>query len=148
HPWIDPSKMAFGVNAENTEGHPANDAGRRDPWIDVRDAHIDFELTAPRVASQKVSAAVTSIGGAASFAPAAAVINAYDDNPADPPPSDYPSTEFILDLLLTTIVLRPPFLRGAKLDPSGQLIADPAKTQVKFTLPRLKVRLAQGSAAN
>src|SRR5262249_11317697 len=51
-------------------------------------------------------------------------------------------------MLLTTAVLRPPFLRGAKLDPSGQLLADQNKTQVKFTLPRLKVRLNQGSATN
>ncbi|MBN9617379.1 MAG: hypothetical protein J0G35_17585, partial [Acidobacteriales bacterium] len=51
HPFIDPSSMTFGVDAENVEGHPASDPGRRDPWIDVRDAHIDFQLSAPRTAS-------------------------------------------------------------------------------------------------
>jgi hypothetical protein len=77
--------MTFGVNAENTEGHPANDASRRDPWIDIRDAHIDFELSAPRVVSQKVLTAVTTIGGASGFANAAAVLAAYDLNTADAP---------------------------------------------------------------
>jgi len=144
-PYIDPTTMTFGVNAENTEGHPASDPGRRDPWIDVRDAEIDFELSAPREVSQKVASAVAAIGGSGSFASAAAVLAAYDANTADPPPSDYPSTDFTLDLLLTTIVLRPPFLRGAKLDPSGILTEDPQHAQVKITLPKIKVRLTQGS---
>jgi hypothetical protein len=99
----------------------------------VRDAHINFQLSAPRIASQKISTAVTAIGAAAGFAPSAAVITAYDSNVADPPPSDYPSTEFVLDMLLTTVVLRPPFLRGAKLDPSGILLADPSHTTVRIT---------------
>jgi hypothetical protein len=145
HPYIDPSNMKFGVEAENTEGHPANDPGRRDPWIDIRDAHIDFELSAPRIASQKVATAVSAIGSASGFATTTAVLTAYDSNPSDPPPSDYPSTEFTLDLVLTTIVLRPPFLRPAKLLPNGQLVEDTTKSEVKFTLPRIKARLAQGS---
>jgi peptidoglycan hydrolase-like protein with peptidoglycan-binding domain len=144
-PYVDPSTMTFGVNAENTEGHPANDAGRRDPWIDVRDAQIDFELSAPREVSQKVASAVSNIGSSAGFAGCAAVLKAYDANTADPPPSDYASTAFVLDLVLTTAVLRPPFLRGAKLDPSGILLDDPTHVQVKITLPKIKVRLSQGS---
>jgi hypothetical protein len=147
-PYIDPSKMTFGVKGENTEGHPANDPGRRDPWIDIRDAHIDFQLTAPSIASQKVAAAVTAIGGAAGFAQAAAVLSAYDNNPADPPPSDYASTEFTLDMLLTTVLLRPPFLRPAKLQPNGQMVEDTTKSDVTFTLPKIKVRLTQGSGLN
>jgi hypothetical protein len=144
-PYIDPSSMTFGVNAENTEGHPANDPGRRDPWIDVRDAQIDFELSAPREVSQKVATAVSDIGASQSFASTSAVLQAYDPNTSDPPPSDYASTDFVLDLMLTTIVLRPPFLRGAKLDPSGVLLEDPTHAQVKITLPKIKVRLSQGS---
>lgn len=147
-PYIDPTRMTFGVNAENTEGHPANDPGRRDPWIDIRDAHIDFQLTAPSIASQKAAAAVTAIGGAAGFAQAAAVLNAYDNNPADPPPSDYASTEFTLDMLLTTVLLRPPFLRPAKLQPNGLMVEDTTKSDVTFTLPKIKVRLTQGSGLN
>ncbi|MBS1813314.1 MAG: hypothetical protein JSS87_00395 [Acidobacteria bacterium] len=148
-PYVDPTNMTFGVQAENTEGHPENDAGRRDPWLDLRDAHIEFELSAPRTASAKVTAAVLALGADAGFKNAAAVLADYDPNTADAPPSDYPSTEFSLDLLLTSVVLRPPFLVGARLDePSGLLIEDTEHNRVTFTLPRIKVRLAQGSGAN
>lgn len=140
---IDPSNMSLGWS--NTENHPQNDASRRDPWIDVRDARLDFQLVVPRVASQKVSTAVAAIGTSPDFANTAQVLAAYDNIPTDAPPSDYPSTGFVLDLLLTTVVLRPPFLRGAKRDPNGQLVPDPENEQVKFTLPRLKFRLSQGS---
>lgn len=139
---LDPTNMS--ITAANAENHPQNDASRRDPWIDIRDAKLDFQLLVPRVAAQKVSTAVTAIGNSSSFANAAAVINAYDTIPNDAPPSDYPTTGFTLDLLLTTIVLRPPFLRGAKREPNGQLVPDPQHEQVKFTLPRLKFRLQQG----
>ena len=144
-PYIDPSTMTFGVNAANTEGHPANDPGRRDPWIDVGDAQIDFELSAPRVASQKVAGAVLAIGGASGFADAAAALAQFGSNSPSALPTDYAGTAFTLDLVLTTIVLRPPFLIGAKLDPSGILVQDDNKHQVKFTLPKIKARLSQGS---
>src|SRR5262249_12824763 len=49
---FDPKTMTLSRAAENTEGHPANDPGRRDPWIDISDDQIAFELSAPRVASQ------------------------------------------------------------------------------------------------
>ena len=63
-PYLDLSRMTMGIEAENTEGHPANDASRRAPLIDIRDSKIDFELVVPRVASQKVSTAVAAIGPA------------------------------------------------------------------------------------
>jgi hypothetical protein len=141
---VDPSNMS--LTWANAENHPEKDASRRDPWIDVRDAKLDFQLVVPRVASQKVSTAVAAIGASAPFANTAQVLTAYDSNPNDAPPSDYPSTGFALDLLLTSVVLRPPFLRGAKREPNGQLVPDPENEQVKFTLPRLKFRLAQGAA--
>lgn len=139
---LDPMNMS--IAGSNVENHPQNDASRRDPWIDIRDAKLDFQLVVPRVAAQKVSTAVAAIGGGGSFANSAAVITAYDNNPNDAPPSDYPTTGFTLDLLLTTVVLRPPFLRGAKREPNGQLVPDPQHEQVSFTLPRLKFRLLQG----
>jgi hypothetical protein len=155
HPHVDPLKLTFSIDAENTEGHPANDPGRRDPWIDLQDTHINFELSAPRVASQKVTTAVTAINSgnnANNFANAAAVLTAYDSNaanpPPNPPPSDYASTQFILDLILTAPLLRTPFLVGAKLDPSGILAEDPLHPHVSFTLPKIKMRLAQGSGPN
>src|SRR5260370_1197432 len=74
--------------------------------------------------------------------------NWYAPSIAHPAPSEYASTEFTLDLLLTTIILRVPFLLPAKLMPNGQLVEDKTKARVEFTLPRIKVRLAQGSANN
>src|SRR5262249_12507105 len=56
-----------------------------------------------------------------------------------------PSPGFVCDLLRPGVVLRPPFLRGAKRDPNGQLVPDPQNEKVKITLPRLKFRLVQGS---
>lgn len=144
-PYIDPSRMVMGIEAENTEGHPQHDASRRDPWIDIRDSKIEFQLVVPRAASQKVSTAVAAIGGDPGFANTGAVLAAYDVNPLDPPPSDYASTEFVLDFVLTSIVLRPPFLRGAKREPDGQLVPDPEHEEVEFTLPRIKMRVFQGS---
>jgi len=40
----------------------------------------------------------------------------------------------------------PPFLRGAKRAPNGQIVPDPQNQKVTITRPRLKFRLAQGSA--
>ncbi len=145
-PYFDPSRMVMGVDADNTEGHPLNDPARRDPWIDIRDSKLEFQLTVPRVASAIINQAVSSIGSDAAFATTAAIFNQYDFIPTDAPPSDYPNTEFTLDFLLTSIVLRPPFLRGAKREPDGILVPDPQNEQVKITLPKIKMRLSQGSA--
>jgi hypothetical protein len=82
-PNFDPKTMTLSWAAENSEGHPANDPGRRDPWIDISDDQIVFELSAPRVASQKVTTAVAAIGNTAGFADAAAVLNAYDGSIVD-----------------------------------------------------------------
>jgi hypothetical protein len=144
-PFIDPSRMVMGIQAENTAGHPQHDASRRDPWIDIRDSKIEFQLVVPRIASQKASTAVAAIGSDPAFANTGAVLAAYDVNPLDAPPSDYASTEFVLDFVLTSVVLRPPFLRGAKREPDGQLVPDPEHEEVAFTLPRIKMRVSQGS---
>ncbi|MEM8842445.1 MAG: hypothetical protein AAGD47_11785, partial [Pseudomonadota bacterium] len=63
----------------------------------------------------------------------------------DPPPSDYPSTEFILDMVITGAVLRPPFLKAARLLPDGRLVPVDGDDDVEITLPRFKLRLSQGS---
>ena len=146
-PWFDWKSLSFGIDAENTEGHPATDPGRRDPWIDIHDAQIEFELNAPRAASQKVSQAVTAIGNSNSFADAAAVLKAFDSGPSFTAVSDYPSTAFTLDLLVTTAILRLPFLQPAKLDPSGILVANSTVKNVQISLPRVRLRLQQGSSA-
>ncbi|HKQ04762.1 MAG TPA: hypothetical protein VJ464_06490 [Blastocatellia bacterium] len=142
-PAINLRTMSFTVVAANADNHPKNDPGQRTPWIDIRDAGIEFQLTVPRVQSAKITQAMGQILAANPNFPAAAVINAYD---TVPPSDDYPNTEFTLDFILTSIVLRPPFLRGAKRGADGQMVADPENQEVKFTLPKIKMRLAQGSA--
>lgn len=143
---IDPSTMS--ISTANAENHPETDSSRRDPWIDVHDTRLDFQLLVPRVASQKVSSAVGLIGANAAFANTLQVLAAYDAVPGDLPPSDYPTTGFTLDLLLTGVVLRPPFLRGAKRETNGQLVLDPQHEKVAITLPRLRFRFAQGPLNN
>ena len=80
--------------AENTEGHPANDPGRRDPWIDISDDQIDFELSAPRVASQKVTTAVAAIGSAPALRRRGRRAQRVRQQREHPAPSDYAGTEF------------------------------------------------------
>ncbi|MDO9712259.1 hypothetical protein [Paracraurococcus lichenis] len=146
-PWFDWRSMSFGIDAENTEGHPAKDVSRREPWLDIHDTEVEFELLAPRAASQKVQQAVAAIGGAGDFAAAAAVLTALDAGPSLTAASDYPSTTFTLDILLKTAMLRLPFLRPARLDPSGILVEDTATKNVEITLPGIRLRLQQGSSA-
>ncbi|RAP77725.1 hypothetical protein [Paenibacillus montanisoli] len=143
-PFVDLDNMRIGVEAENKEGHPLNDPGRRNPWMDIRDSKIEFQLTAPRIASQKIAQAVTALAGNPDFKDEADLLSTLGDGAV----SDFPNTEFTLDLLLAGVVLRPPFLRGAKRGADGQLIPDPHHAEVKFTLPKVKARLAQGSGVN
>jgi len=146
--YFDPTTMSFGVTATNTEGHPRDDLSRRDPWIDLRDTAVDFQLVAPRIGSPVVAAGHTPIDASPDpdFAPTDAVLDAIDALPIDMPTSDYPSTDFRLELVFTTAVLRPPFLKPAKLRADGLLEPNPSYTSVSITLPKIKVTLAQDAA--
>jgi hypothetical protein len=144
--FFDPTTMSFGVTAQNTEGHPKDDPSRRDPWIDLRDTAVDFQLVAPRVGSPVIEAGHTTNADpdpGDPFAPTDAVLDELDLLPVDSPPSDYPSTDFTLDLVFTTAVLRPPFLSPAKLRADGLLEPDDSRTSVTLTLPKIKVRIRQ-----
>ncbi|MBU1378540.1 MAG: hypothetical protein KKE02_15335 [Alphaproteobacteria bacterium] len=143
---FDPLHGILRADAANTEGHPRSQPGRREPWFDITDTHVEFALSAPRAAGQIVANGVATIsGGDAAFAPTRAVLDAWDAIPGDAPPSDYPGTGFSLDLMLAGIVMRPPFLKPAQMQPDGLLVPDTSRTDVVFTLPRIKLRLAQGS---
>lgn len=143
---FDPVNGTLRAKAANQDGHPRNQPGRREPWFDITDTRVEFALSVPRAAGQIVANGVASIPGSdAAFAPVRAVLDALDAVPADAPPSEYPGTGFMLDLVLAGIVLRPPFLKPAKMEADGLLVPDPSFTDVTFTLPRLKLRLAQGS---
>jgi large repetitive protein len=143
--YFDPTTGAIGIDAQNTEGHPRDDGARRDPWIDIRDTAINFELTAPREASGIIAAGAVSLNPG-SDAAVIALLGGLDAIPADAPPSDYPSTRFTLDMVITGAVLRPPFLKPADLLPDGRLAPRPTTAPaVAITLPRFKLRLSQGS---
>lgn len=143
---FDPMKGVLRAKAANTEGHPRSQPGRREPWLDVTDTHVEFALAAPRAVGQIVANGVATIAGSDSaFALVRAVLDAWDAVPGDAPPSDYPGTGFSLDLVLAGIVLRPPFLKPARLETDGLLVPDASRTGVTFNLPRIKLRLSQGS---
>jgi hypothetical protein len=148
--WFDPTNFSFGIRATNGPGHPNDDPTRRDPWIDLRDTTIDFQLLAPRIPSAIVQSGQAPIDAnpPPAFIATDAVLDALDTAPFGAPFafSDYPSTEFVLDLVVTSAVLRPPFLQPAKLQDDGLLVPDPAFKDVTLTLPKLKLQIRHGSA--
>lgn len=142
---FDPMAGVLRADAANTEGHPRTQPGRREPWLDITDTRVEFAMAVPRVAGAIVANGVATIPGTdAAFAPVRGVLNALDGVPNDAPPSDYPGTGFTLDLVLAGIVLRPPFLKPAKMEADGLLVPDTSLTDVTFTLPKVKLRLSQG----
>jgi large repetitive protein len=146
---FDPMNGVLRAQAANTNGHPRTQPGRREPWLDITDTRVEFAMSVPRSAGTIIANGVASIpGGDVNFAPVRAVLDAWDSIPGDAPPSDFPGTGFTLDLVLAGIVLRPPFLKPAKLEADGLLVPDPSRPDVSFTLPRIKLRLAQGSGAS
>lgn len=147
-PSFDPMTGTLRAGAGNSEGHPRNQPDRREPWLDVTDARVEFALTVPRAAGQIVAAGVASVpAGAGAFQPVRDVLAGLDSNPADAPPSDYPGTGFSLDLVLAGIEIRPPFLEPAKMEANGLLVPDTSRPDVVFHLPRVKLRVSQGSDA-
>ena len=140
---IDPTNLTIRADARNVEGHPRDDPSRRRPWIDLKDTTIDFSLFAPRDPSATVLAAQASAATNVQN-----VFNAWDAPPVDPAPSDYPSSAFVLDLVLTSAVLRPPLLHPAKPGADGMLDPDPDFDAVRLTLPKLKARITQPSTLN
>ena len=58
-----------------------------------------------------------------------------------------PTGPFTARLTVPSAVLRAPFLRGARLDSTGMLEADPVHPVVKFTLPRLTIEASYADAA-
>ncbi|MCB5185576.1 hypothetical protein LG201_10215 [Methylobacillus gramineus] len=146
---FDPISGKLSMDASNTEGHPRNQAGRRDPWLDITDTRVEFSMSAPRAAGAIVASGVATIpANDSNFAPVQDVLEAWDSIPNDAAPSDYPGTGVTLDLVLSGIVLRPPFLKPAKMELDGLLVADPAFRDVVFNLPRIKLRLSQDSGLN
>ncbi|WP_299046105.1 hypothetical protein [uncultured Tateyamaria sp.] len=148
-PTFDPSTGTLTAGAANTEGHPRNQPDRSEPWLDVTDTRVEFSMTVPRVAGTIIATGVGTVpGGDADFQPLRDVLDALDAPPIDPPPSDFPNTGFTLDLVLAGIELRPPFLQPAEMRPDGLLVPHSTRRDVVFHLPKIKLRLTQGSDAN
>ena len=141
-PVLDLPNARFTLDATAGGVHPQDDPTRRDPWIDIRDTQIAFEFFAPRIGSPLIAGA-TGIP-----ATTANVFDVIDAMPLDVPVSDYPGAQFTLNMLLTTVVLRPPMLKGAKLRADGLLEPDPTHPTVSFSLPKLRMQLAQDAAGN
>lgn len=67
--------------------------------------------------------------------------------PSDTAPSDYPGTQFRLELLFNLVTITFPGLVGAKPD-GAFLTPDPDHREVKFDLPRIVLQIDQDSAAD
>jgi large repetitive protein len=135
----------FSVAGGVDEGAPAYDPANRQPVFDLAETAVEFELLVPRVRSDIVFAAEGSLGTNSSFQPTKAVLDVLA-GPANSPTTDYPSTGFVLDLILDAPSLRPPFLQPAKLADTGTLVPDDSVKEVTLTLPKLRFRLSHGDA--
>ncbi|ABG33206.1 hypothetical protein CEP88_08080 [Roseobacter denitrificans] len=148
-PTFDPSTGTLSGAAANSEGHPRNQPDRSEPWLDVTDTKVEFSMTVPRVSGAIIADGVAGVaGGDAAFQAVRDVLDALDAPPIDPPPSDYPNTGFTLDLVLSGIEMRPPFLEPAEMRADGLLVPHPSRRDVVFHLPKVKLRLTQGTDTN
>ncbi len=122
------------------EASPPFDPDKRDAVFDWDETSIDFELFVPREGSLIIGDGAGSISSGLSQ-----LLDVWDQLPVDPPPSDYPSSGFTLDLILNAPSVRPPFMHPAKMDDRGLLVADSTVKEVALVLPRLRFRMAHGN---
>lgn len=134
---FNPATATLDVNVD--EAAPAHDPSRSHPLFDLADTSVDFELLVARQGSAIVQQ------GEASFTGQAALTKTLFDDWQSASPSDFPSTGFVLDLIVNAPRLRPPFLHPAKVSDIGVLEPDPAYQEVALTLPRLRFRFAHGN---
>lgn len=138
-PTFDPVTGTLSAGAGNVEGHPRQQPDRTEPWLDITDTRLEFALSVPRTPGDIIQTGEAQITDT-DFQATKDVLNTLDD--------DYPGTGFILDLVLAGIELRPPFLQPAQMEPNGLLIPHPGRNDVVFHLPKVKVRVSQGSDIN
>lgn len=122
------------------EAAPAHDPSRSDPVFDLRDTTVDFELFVPRQGSSIVRSAEASLPAEGDLL---ALLGVWDITAT---PSDYPSTQFVFDLIVNAPKIRPPFLHPAKVSAIGVLEPDASVREVAITLPRMRFRLSHGNA--
>jgi len=140
-----PASISFGGTV-NVNHRTARHDGA---WWDFPDIGIQFRMTAPRASSPAVDAVTGGPGGVpapqiGNGALAGLLAGLGQGVPTvGQPAQDAPSTVFHLDLLVDAATLHLPFLTGAKLGPDGMLAEDPANSEVKVTLPKIKLSFEQ-----
>jgi large repetitive protein len=135
----------FSFAAGVDEGKPAYDPANRQPVFDLAETALEFELLVPRVRSEIVFDAEGTLAGNSGFQATRAVLDKLAPT-AGSQVTDYPSTGFVLDLILDAPSLRPPFLQPAKLADTGTLVPDDSVQEVTLTLPKLRFRVSHGDA--
>jgi hypothetical protein len=103
-------------------------------WHDVG---VRFRLTLSRRAATALPLAQVTLADVATVLDALGPSSGTDR-------SDYPNTQFRLELMFELVSVTFPQLIGAKLD-SWVLVADPANREVKISLPRVLLILTQDS---
>lgn len=144
-PTYDPNTGVLSAGAGNIEGHPRTQPDRREPWLDITDTKVEFAMTVPHATGAIITTGAATIPGTdAGFQALNQVFNVWQAAV----PSAYPNTGFTLDLVLSGIEIRAPFLYPAKMQDDGLLVSDPAFPDVVLHMPRIKLRVDQGSGMN
>ncbi|WP_199041171.1 hypothetical protein [Glycomyces salinus] len=107
--------------------------------FDPQDTAVEFRLSVARRPAGALSADDLSDSGLRTAVRAL--------GPADSAPSDYPNTQFRLELLFNLITLTFPGLVGA--EPDGAFLKPhPTQREVKFDLPRIVLQIDQDSGSD
>lgn len=136
---LDPLQGA--LQAIDTGGLSAREVSDVDGTWSVRSVAVDV----PQLAGISVDPATGRYGGAGSSTPVefvdAQVTILYGRHLTGTGGTE--DGGWHLDLDVPGVRLLVPYLRGAKLDPRGQLVADPDHAQVRFILPQVIIRTMQ-----
>ena len=140
--WDESGVCLWGIARVAGDQSPNHTTPQGSIW-DWHDVTLQFRLTAARSGSNTASAAFSVVGGDVK-----SMADAFGHEPGSGSgATDFPGSRFKLELLLTSVTVHLPFLRGAKLDStSGLLSDDPAQTDVKITLPKILVAINQGDS--
>ncbi|NLX10004.1 MAG: hypothetical protein GXY36_10145 [Chloroflexi bacterium] len=136
----DPSSPVFSPHAFG--GAPAGSTGPSDQdlkweWHDVA---VRFRATIARRAAAALEIAQVTSSDVQN------VLQALGPDTGTAP-SDYPGTQFRLELMFELVTVTFPKLIGAKLD-GWVLVPDPAHREVKISLPKILLILTQDSASD
>ncbi len=117
--------------------HPGSD------WVkwEWHDSSIRFRITIARKAAESVSTVLINTSTELQD-----VLEALAPNPGDSS-SDFPNTQFRLELMFEIASIAFPKLIGAKLD-GFVLVKDPDNLEVNITLPRVMLTMTQDSGTN